>query len=92
MYPSCTRQTQHLHYFLVELCFIRSYSPTAFGDFRESSLTEVAAAYATASDLQSISWLAQSCPYALMPQLLDILLGLPETVPIQEIVSFIQKV
>ena len=39
----------------------------------------------------SAGW-RKSCPYALMPQLLDILLDLPETIPIQEIVSFIQKV
>lgn len=74
------------------LCCCRSYSLLAFAEFRERSLTEIAAAYARASDLQALSWLTNSCPYSLMPQLLDILLSVPETVPIQEIVSFIQKV
>ena len=70
----------------------RSYSLSAFAQFRDNSLTEIAVAYAQASDLDALSRLATHCPFAIIPQLLDILQSLPETMAIQDIITFIQKV
>lgn len=48
--------------------------------------------FAQASDLESIKTLADSCPFTVLPQLLDILQSLPETLSIHEIAALIKKV